>query len=117
MDEERREGWRDVLALLTLGCIGGGGATGAVLLLFHAFPQLLGTSGVPMDNRLIVPLLVMAALVAGLGYAVGGIAWIVVMSRILPKHTMHRWVTYGPQIKPLLSVNLKLLDRAYRGRL
>jgi hypothetical protein len=50
------------------------------------------------------------------GALIGGTLWLVIMSRFLPKHTMHRWLIYGPQIKPLLKLNLRLLDFLYRKR-
>jgi hypothetical protein len=48
------------------------------------------------------------------GSFIGGILWILIMTRFLPKRTMHKWLTYGHQIQPLLKLSLRLLDFLYR---
>jgi len=87
---------------------------GLFLLVFYAYaPGLLGSLDQPIDNRLVIPVFLAFVVIFTVGAVLGGTAWIMVMSRFLPKPTMHKWLTYGPQIKPLLSLNLRLLDHVY----
>jgi len=114
MDESRREACRDLAALVCALLFVLGFGLGSFLVVF----QMVGPAWWGPADQIVTPpvfLQIMAVFIACLvtGGFVGGIAWFVVMSRFLPKRTLHKWVTYGPQIGLLLRVNLKLLDALY----
>ncbi len=96
-------------------------AIGSSLFLFVFLalaPSVLGPLDQPLPNGLWAAVLVLISFgfLFTAGALIGGILWIIVMSRFLPKRTMYKWLTYGPQIRPLLALNLRLLDRMYAGR-
>ena len=115
MDEQRRDALRDLAALLTALVFTLGPALGLFLVVFYTLgPLVLG----PLDQPIGSPIWALGifgvfVFLLCVGGFLGGTLWLVVMPRFLPKHTMHKWVTYGPQIKPLLKLNLRLLDALY----
>jgi hypothetical protein len=115
MDEDRRDALRDLAALLTALVFTLGPGLALFLGAFYTVgPLVLG----PLDQPIAHPLHAIALFGAFIilfciGAFVGGTLWLVLMSRFLPKKTMHKWVTYGPQIRPVLRLNLRLLDALY----
>jgi hypothetical protein len=79
-------------------------------------PALFGPLDEPIGGLMVVALLVVFIVTFLLGGVLGVIAWIIVMSRLLPMETIQKWLTYGPQIEPLLSLNLRVLRHAFEGR-
>jgi hypothetical protein len=114
----RAETHRDLIALLSMVAFVLAFGLGLFLLVFYTFgPSLFGPLDRPIGNGFMVVALLLVFTVSFLvGGVLGGIAWIMVMCRLLPKDTMYKWLTYGPQIKPLLSLNLRLLRLAFKGR-
>ena len=115
MTENRCEALQDLSALLSVLVFVLGSGIGSFLLMFYTVaPSVVGPLDQPIPNPvLVIPFLLAFAIVFAAGGLVGGTLWLVVMSRFLPKHTMHKWLTYGPQIRPLLKLNLRLLDALY----
>jgi membrane associated rhomboid family serine protease len=115
MAENRREALQDLSALLSvLVFVLGSGICLFLLMFYTVLPSVVGPLDQPIPNLvLIIPSLLAFAIVFAAGGLVGGTLWLVVMSRFLPKRTMHKWLTYGPQIRPLLKLNLRLLDALY----
>jgi hypothetical protein len=109
---------RDLIALLSMLVFVLGCGLGSFLLVFYTFgPSLFGPLDQPIGSGFgVVALLLLFTVTFLIGGVLGGAAWIMVMSRLLPRDTMYKWLTYGPQIKPLLSLNLRLLRRAFEGR-
>jgi hypothetical protein len=119
MNLAREESVRDAAALLSALVFVLAAGLGLFLLVFLAFaPSVLGPLDQPLPNGLwgAVLVLITFGLLFTAGALVGGMLWIIVMSRFLPKPTMYKWLTYGPQIGPFLALNLRLLDRMYAGR-
>jgi hypothetical protein len=115
MSDGRREHLQDLAALLSVLVFVLGAGIGLFLLAFYTVaPSVLGPLDQPIGNPLlIVPFLAVFVIVLGIGGFFGGTLWLIVMSQFLPKRTMHKWLTYGPQIPPLLRLNLRLLEALY----
>ena len=115
MDADRLDARKDLMALLSALFFVLGAGIGICLLVFYTVgPLLLG----PLDQPVGSPALAIAFIAALLlllaaGCFIGGALWLIVMSRVLPKPTLHKWLTYGPQIPALLRLNLRLLDSLY----
>ena len=115
MDEDRRDALRDLVALFTGFVFTVPPGLGLFLVVFYtAGPLILG----PLDQPLGSPFMVVGifglfGILLFIGGFIGSMFWIVVMSRFLPKQTMYKWITYGPQIRPLLKLYLRLLDSLY----
>lgn len=115
MDDTRREALRDLVALLSVACFVLSAGLGLFLLVFYTVaPGILGPFDQPIENRLLaIPFLLAFVVIFTVGGFFGGTLWVLVMSCFLPKPTMYKWLTYGPQIKPLLKLNLRLLEAIY----
>jgi hypothetical protein len=115
MDSTRHEAIQDLVAMLSALFFVLGVGLGLCLVVFYTLgPTVLGPLDQPVENRfLVIPFLFVFVVILTIGSTLGGMAWIVVMSRFLPKETLYKWLTYSPQIKPLLEFNLWLLNRAY----
>lgn len=115
-----REDWvLDLAALLSMPLFVLGIGLGLFLFVFFSFaPSVLGPLDQPLPNGLwgVAVVLISFSILFTSGALIGGMLWIIVMSRVLPKPTMYKWLTYGPQIRPLLALNLRLLHRMYAGR-
>jgi uncharacterized BrkB/YihY/UPF0761 family membrane protein len=116
---ERQEALKDLAALVSILIFVLGVGLGLFLVVFFGLaPSVLGPLDQPLPNGLwgAAAVLLTSSILFAVGGLMGGALWIIVMSRFLPKRTMHKWLTYGPQIRPILALNLRLLDRMYAGR-
>jgi hypothetical protein len=113
----RSDIYRDLIAQLSMLVFVLGFGVGSFLLAFVTFgPTLFGPLDRPIGGFGAAAVLFLFIVTFLLGSLIGGTAWIVVMSRWLPRETMHKWLTYGPQLKPLTALNLRLLRRAFERR-
>ncbi len=114
MDTDREDAMRDLAALLSALVFTLGPGLALFLGAFYTVgPLMLGPLDQPVGTLKAIGLFGAFVVLFCIGAFIGGMLWLVVMSRFLPKHTMHKWLTYGPQIQPLLKLNLRLLDSLY----
>jgi hypothetical protein len=101
----------DLVALLSMAALVLGGGVGLMLpFMYTIAPRLVGSLDAPLNGMQALGAIVSMLLLLTAGGVAGGVLWVLIAGRILPRATVVKWLLYGPQIPPLTRLSLRLLD-------